>query len=97
MCYFAVMGASGRILAWESGLATGFSLVGLVGFKKNLWLVAGALAAHGMFDLVHALFIANPGVPQWWPGFCLAFDGTAGAWLAVRLLTRSLSSDEPDR
>ena len=94
---FAVMGASGRILAWESGLATGFSLVGLVGFKKNLWLVAGALAAPGMFDLVHDLFIANPVVPQWWPGFCLAFDGTAGAWLAVRLLTRSLSSDEPDR
>jgi hypothetical protein len=26
-----------------------------------------------------------PGVPQWWSGFCLAFDGVLGARLAVRL------------
>lgn len=33
-------------------------------------------------------WIANPGVPPWWPIFCLAYDVTAGGYLAV-LLARS--------
>jgi hypothetical protein len=94
---FAVMGASGRILGMEIAVATGFSLLAIVGFKMNLWLVAAALAGHGVFDFVHHLVIENPGVPHWWPGFCSAFDGIAGAWLALRLLTRSVNPGEPDR
>ena len=39
---FAVMGASGRILGMEIAVATGFSFLAIVGFKKNLWLVAAA-------------------------------------------------------
>jgi hypothetical protein len=81
----------------EIAVATGFSFLAIVGFKKNLWLVAAALAGHGVFDFVHHLVIENPGVPHWWPGFCLAFDGIAGAWLALRLLTRSVNPGELDR
>jgi hypothetical protein len=94
---FAVMGASGRILGMEIAVATGFSLLAIVGFKKNLWLVAAALVGHGIFDFVHHLVIDNPGVPHWWPGFCLAYDGIAGAWLALRLMTRSVNPGELDR
>jgi hypothetical protein len=70
------------------------SLLAIVGFKKSLWFVAAALAGHGLFDLVHPLFIKNPGVPQWWPGFCVTFDAVAGAWLARRIITRSLKPTE---
>ncbi|MCU1274342.1 MAG: hypothetical protein JWO48_1773 [Bryobacterales bacterium] len=94
---FAVMGASGRTLGMEIAVASGFSFLAVIGFKRNFWLVAAAMAGHGVFDFVHHLFIENPGVPHWWPGFCLAFDGIAGAWLALRLLTRSLNPIEPDR
>ena len=94
---FAVMGASGRILGTEIAVATGFSFLAIVGFKKNLWLVAAALVGHGIFDFVHHLVIDNPGVPHWWPGFCLAYDGIAGAWLALRLMTRSVNPGELDR
>jgi hypothetical protein len=73
------------------------SLLAIVGFKKSLWFVAAALAGHGLFDLVHPLFIKNPGVPQWWPGFCVTFDAVAGAWLARRIITRSLKPTELDR
>ena len=45
-------------------------------------LVAAALAGHGVFDLIHASLIANPGVPLWWPQFCSAYDIVAGAYLA---------------
>jgi hypothetical protein len=39
-----------------------------------------------MFDFVHHFFIDNPGVPHWWPGFCLAFDAILGLFLAVCLI-----------
>ncbi len=89
---FAVMGASGRILTVEIAAATGFLLLAVVGFKKNLWLVAIAMVGHGVFDFFHHSLIDNPGVPHWWPGFCLAFDAIAGGWLAVLLILRRRSA-----
>jgi hypothetical protein len=94
---FAVMGASSRTLGMEIAVASGFSFLAVLGFKRNFWLVAVAIAGHGVFDFVHHLLIENPGMPHWWPGFCLAFDGTMGAWLALRLVTRSPHPNEPDR
>lgn len=82
---FAAMGASGRVLAIEIAVGVGFSLAALYGFKRNMLLVAGAIAAHGVFDFVHPALYANPGVPVWWPGFCGTVDVLLGAWLAVRL------------
>lgn len=87
---FAVMGGSGYALVMETLVMTGFLLVAVVGFKKNLWLVVAALAAHGIFDFLHGHVVANPGVPAWWPAFCLAYDITAAAFLAW-LLRRSRS------
>jgi hypothetical protein len=83
---FAVMGASKRTLTIEIVVAGGFLLVAVLGYRRNLWLVAAALIGHGIFDYVHRFFIDNPGVPHWWPGFCLAFDVFLGAFLTVRLI-----------
>jgi hypothetical protein len=83
---FAAMGASSRTLIIESAVASGFLLVAVLGFKRNLWFVVAALVGHGIFDFVHRRFIDNPGVPHWWPGFCLAFDAVLGAFLAVHLI-----------
>jgi hypothetical protein len=85
---FAVMGASGRILVIEIVIASGFILFALLGFKGNFWLVAAALMGHGIFDFIRPSVIANPGVPRWWPGFCMAFDVIFGGWLALQLLQR---------
>jgi hypothetical protein len=85
---FAVMGASRRTLMIEIVIASCFFLFAVLGFKGNLWLVAAALLGHGVFDFIRPSFIANPGVPHWWPGFCLAFDVIFGGWLALRLLQR---------
>lgn len=85
---FAVMGASGRTLGIEIAVAGGFTALAIIGFKKNLWLVAIATAGHGVFDFFHHFFIENPGVPHWWHGFCLGFDVIAGGWLGVLLLLR---------
>lgn len=86
---FAVQGASARTLVIEIIVAGVFSAIAALGFRTNLWLVAAATIGHGVFDFLHHLFIENPGVPLWWPGFCGAFDVIFGAFLAMRLLTRS--------
>ncbi|MDQ3254460.1 MAG: hypothetical protein M3R15_11230, partial [Acidobacteriota bacterium] len=86
---FATMGAfSVRTLVIEIFVAGGFLLCAVLGFKRNLWFVVVALIGHGAFDLAHDLGVDNPGVPQWWPGFCLAFDVAIGGWLGMQLLTR---------
>lgn len=85
---FAAMGASGHVVMVESLVAGLFLLTAVIGFKTSLWFVVVALVAHGVFDFFHLRFIANPGVPQWWPGFCLAFDVVAGGFLAVLLRIR---------
>ena len=85
---FAAVGASARTLAIEIAVAIGFILLAVIGFKKNLWLVAIAMVGHGVFDFFHHYIIENPGVPHWWPGFCMAFDVIAGAWLGALLVTR---------
>jgi hypothetical protein len=79
---FAVMGGSGHALVTETVVLAGFLLAALIGFKRSLWLVVVALAAHGIFDSFHGRLVANPGVPAWWPAFCLTYDVTAAAFLA---------------
>ena len=85
---FAVMGGSIQVLVIESIVIVAFLGASIAGFKRSLWLVVAALAAHGVFDLVHGHVIENPGVPRWWPHFCLAYDVVAAAYLAW-LLSRS--------
>jgi hypothetical protein len=78
---FAVMGASTYTLILESLVSTVFLVGAVSGFRSSLWIVVAALAAHGIFDLSHGTFISNPGVPSWWPEFCLTYDVTAAAFL----------------
>jgi hypothetical protein len=98
---FAVMGGSGHALVVETLVMIGFLLAAGIGFKRSLWLVAAGLAAHGVLDFFHGGLVANPGVPEWWPAFCGAYDITAAAFLAWLLTRRgsepanSLTRSEP--
>lgn len=84
---FAVMGGSAHALGVELAITVAFLIAVVAGFRRNAWIIVGALAAHGVFDFVHPHLIVNPGVPDWWPPFCMAYDVTAAACLAW-LLTR---------
>lgn len=85
---FAVMGASPQVLVIESIVGVMFLALAVAGFRSSLWLVVFALAAHGVFDIVHGHFIMNSGLPLWWPPFCLTYDLTAAAYLACLLKVR---------
>ena len=86
---FAVMGGSHEALAAETVVIAGFILVAALGFRFNLWLLVAALAGHGVFDFFHGHVVSNPGVPAWWPMFCMTYDITAAGYLAW-LLGRSV-------
>jgi len=92
---FAVMGGSRHTLIVEILAASVFCVFAVFGFKGNFWLVAVGLVGHGIFDFFRRGLIENPGVPHWWPGFCLAFDVVFGGWLVVRLLRKLNFSNEP--
>jgi hypothetical protein len=85
---FAVMGGSIPTLIAESVVIMAFVVVSILGFRVNLWLVVGALVAHGVLDFIHAEVIPNRGVPVWWPGFCLTYDIAAAGYLAWLLRSR---------
>jgi hypothetical protein len=83
---FAVMGGSPQSLLTECAVMAAFLVASLVGFKRTPWLIVAALAGHGVLDFVHPHLIDNPGVPRWWPGFCLAYDVVAAGYLALVLI-----------
>jgi hypothetical protein len=85
---FAAMGGSTRALVLESLVGAGFVALAVLGFRKSLWVVAAALGMHGVFDLVHGAVISNPGVPHWWPPFCLTYDVAAAGYLAWLIVSR---------
>ena len=93
---FALMAASMRALMLESLVAAVFLALAAAGFRSSLWVVVVALAAHGIFDLAHGSVIANPGVPGWWPAFCLTYDVTAAAYLAWLLSRGRIRAAIPD-
>ncbi|MBX3750191.1 MAG: hypothetical protein KF897_08890 [Opitutaceae bacterium] len=85
---FAAMAGSLSVLALESVAIVGFIVVAVLGFKFSAWIVVAALAGHGIYDFFHPHVLNNPGVPVWWPGFCLTYDVTAAGYLAWLLLRR---------
>ena len=80
---FAAMGAPHALIVETMGGLL-FLAVAIIGFRTNLWLIAAGLTAHGVFDSFHGRLVSNPGVPMWWPAFCMTIDvvlGVSLAWL----------------
>jgi hypothetical protein len=89
---FAAMGGSVKVLLIETLFITAFTGVAIIGLKRNLWFVVGALMVHGVFDFFHNHLIHNPGVPVWWPMFCLSYDTMAAVYLAWLLKKARLAA-----
>jgi len=89
---FAVLGGSVPALLRESIAIAAFLTLAALGFRLTPWILVAGLACHGVFDLLHPHIISNPGVPPWWPGFCLGFDVMAAACLAWIILTHRSSA-----
>ena len=89
---FAAMGGTTADFARETIWFSLFAAAAAIGFRTTLWIVVAALALHGAFDLYHHSLVKNPGVPTWWPAFCVAFDVVAAACLAALILKDEISA-----
>lgn len=79
------MGGSTQVLVKEIPVTMIFYLLAYLAFRYSAWIAVVGLVGHGIFDWFHGGLIANPGVPVWWPQFCLTYDVVAGGFLAWRL------------
>ena len=86
---FAVLGASNSTLAAECVVLAVFLVMAVAGFKYSPWWIVAGLLAHGVFDLVRHGLILNPGIPDRWPGFCLAFDVIVALYLTGLIVNSS--------
>ncbi len=93
---FATMSESFQAVFLESSVMTIFVVAAVVGFRRSPWVIVGALAGHGVFDVFHADVVNNSGMPVWWPAFCLAYDVGAAAFLAVLLKLVDFAQPGPD-
>ena len=82
---FAAIADSPMVLLAEALIGAAFIALAFGGFRRSLWLVVVALAAHGIFDVFHPHVFQNPGVPVWWPDFCMAYDIAAAVFLGLNL------------
>jgi hypothetical protein len=86
---FAVVDGRNEVMLFELAIASVFIASAVAGFKCNPWIAVVALAGHGVMDAFHHHLVHNAGVPQVWPGFCMAFDVVAAAFVAVVMLARA--------
>lgn len=89
---YAVLGGSNTALIHETIVALVFVVIAAIGFRTNLWLVAAGIAGHGVMDIFHHLFIDNPGLPAWWPMFCMSIDIVLGIYLAIMLWRKKIAA-----
>jgi hypothetical protein len=85
---FAAIGGSREVMLQESIGIAGFTTLAVLGFKRSEWFLVVGLVGHGVYDFFHGHWIANAGVPDFWPAFCGGYDILAGLFLAVLILFR---------
>lgn len=85
---FAVADGRNGVMLSEVAIAAVFIAGAVAGFKVSPWIAVVALAGHGVMDGFHEHLVHNTGVPRVWPGFCMSFDVTAAAFVAVVMRVR---------
>lgn len=85
---FATMAGSARSIIIEVIVMMLFVTAAVAGMRFSQWFVVAGLAGHGVFDFFHGSIIANPGVPRFWPAWCLSYDVMAAACVAILVARR---------
>lgn len=86
---FAVVDGRNEVMQSEVAIAAVFIVAAVAGFKRSPWFAVVALGGHGVMDTFHHHLVHNTGVPQVWPGFCMAFDVTAAVLVALVMVARA--------
>jgi hypothetical protein len=81
---FAVADGRAKVIAVETGVASGFVIIAAAAVTGTAWLLVIGLAGHGLKDLWQhrTQFVANT---RWWPPFCMVVDFVVAAILVVEI------------
>jgi len=81
---FAVADGRAKVIAVESGVAMGFTVLAAVAITGRPWLLVAALGGHGLKDLWQhrTRFVSTT---RWWPSFCMTVDFVVAAILVVEI------------
>ena len=95
--FFALQAGEQAVGVKEMIYGVPFLVVGLVfafvSVRRSAVVVGAFWILHGLYDLAHSQFIANVGVPGWYPVFCFSVDVVIGAyllWLSRRISNANL-------
>jgi hypothetical protein len=83
---FALAERSGPNLVIELAFATAIIVIVFIGLEHSRYWIAGGLAAHGVWDLLHhprRPVIGTQELPRWYPPACLVFDFPVAAFVAL--------------
>jgi hypothetical protein len=74
-----------KVIAVETGVASGFIIIAAAAITGTPWLLVVGLAGHGLKDLWQhrTQFVANT---KWCPPFCLVVDFVVAAIIAVEIV-----------
>ncbi|MFC1791917.1 DUF6010 family protein [Gemmatimonadota bacterium] len=78
----AMASSEGGYPAVEWMAALGFVAMGMVGLWVSPLYLAVAWLLHGLWDLLHHITALGDGIPEGYPGFCLAYDVVIGGFVA---------------
>jgi hypothetical protein len=81
---FAVADGRPKVIAVESGVATGFVVLAAVAITGSPWLLVAALAGHGLKDLWQHRTSFVRGT-RWWPPFCMTVDFVVAAIIVIEI------------
>lgn len=94
---FALQAGEHALGAREMLYGAPFLMAGLafaiVSVRHSAIVVGVLWILHGLYDLLHARLLTNPGVPGWYPVWCCSVDVVIGAyvlWLSERIVDGNL-------
>src|SRR5688500_9213441 len=81
---FAVADGRPKVIAVETGVASGFVSIAAAAVTGTAWPLEIGLAGHGLKDLWQhrTQFVANT---RWWPPFCMVVDFVVAAIIVVEI------------
>jgi hypothetical protein len=98
-CVFAIYASDLSALREEVVVGMAFLALAYAGFRFRSSVALLSLAVgyvlHAVYDYYHDQFIANAGVPVWWPEFCGAVDVLLGAFIAYLAFSSAAKTAVP--
>jgi hypothetical protein len=83
---FGLQATQRRTQVIELIIAAVFIAAVPLGLWWNPWLLVGALALHGVWDLLHHNTQRLAAIPQWYIPLCVLYDGLAAGYSGYFLL-----------